>query len=135
MRDAACAPPEGELEERFRKLLKSTDLPKPREQYEVRRNGRFLARLDFAYPEHRLAIETDGYAWHAGRLDWQSDRERDNALVAMGWQVIRFTWTDVHDRADRVVAQLRDFFVQNPEPPLRFLDEEPPAGMRLSDFH
>src|SRR2546423_4386003 len=82
-RDAAYAPPEGELDERFRKLLKSTGLPKPREQYEVRRNGKFLARLDFAYPEYRLAIETDGYVWHAGRLDWQRDPERRHALVAI----------------------------------------------------
>ena len=56
----------------------------------------FIARVDFAYPELKIAIEYDG-AWHgeAGRLT--KDRERLNRLFDAGWQVVFVTAADMHD--------------------------------------
>jgi very-short-patch-repair endonuclease len=73
-------------------------LPVP--QYEVRDDdGGLIARVDFAYPEVRLAIEVDGYAHHSSRKQWESDLARQNRLIAAGWRVLRFSSRDVNDHA------------------------------------
>ncbi len=63
--------------------------------------------MDFAWPEQRLLVEVDGFAFHADRSRYRSDRRRTNALVLAGWRVLRFSWEDVVHRPDVVVAQVR----------------------------
>lgn len=63
--------------------------------------------LDFAFPDVRLAIEVDGRAWHSAGDRFQHDRTRQNALVARGWTVLRFTWADIADRPGHVVATVK----------------------------
>jgi hypothetical protein len=66
-------------------------------QYVVRdADGRFIARVDLAFPEHRVAIEYDG-AWHGKPGQLAHDRRRLNALVAAGWTVLHVTATDLHE--------------------------------------
>ncbi len=62
---------------------------------------------DLAFPGCRLAVEVDGWAWHIDPDRFQRDPARQNALVLAGWTVLRFTWSDVTERPDRVVAQIR----------------------------
>ncbi|MGH9224336.1 MAG: endonuclease domain-containing protein [Acidimicrobiales bacterium] len=62
--------------------------------------------VDLAYPARRLAIELDGVTAHGGNR-FQTDRTRQNAPVLAGWTVLRFTWADVTERPDRVVAAIR----------------------------
>ncbi|HET9441816.1 MAG TPA: DUF559 domain-containing protein [Acidimicrobiales bacterium] len=52
-------------------------------------------RIDFAYPDLGVAIEVDGYEKRATRAAFQHDTERQTALAALGWTVLRFTWHDV----------------------------------------
>jgi len=108
-RDPHFAPPEGDLEADFLDLIKGSDLPKPDSQVEVRGPDGRVWRIDFAYPASLLAIELDGYIWHAGRWEFQRDREKGNALHALGWRVLRFTWYDVHERPGYVIAPIRQF--------------------------
>ncbi len=54
---------ESPQETRLRLRLHRSGLPPPVAQYEVRCDGRFVARVDLAWPEQRLALECDG-AWH-----------------------------------------------------------------------
>lgn len=77
-------------------------------QHEVRSRRRLVARLDFAYPELRLGIETHGYRWHGGARRWRRDIARENALRRLGWVVFVFTWDDVVGGPDRVVKELRE---------------------------
>jgi very-short-patch-repair endonuclease len=63
--------------------------------------------VDLAFPAARLAIEVDGLAWHSGRERFQRDRTKQNLLVRRGWTVLRFTWTDLAERPDEVVALVR----------------------------
>jgi very-short-patch-repair endonuclease len=89
----------------------------PARQHEVRdRRGRLVARLDFAYPRARLGIEADGYRFHSGRRVWTRDIERHNALIELGWTVLRFTWEDLQRREAAVAGRVR-----------RFLSERLPA--------
>jgi very-short-patch-repair endonuclease len=99
---------ESELERRLFRLLRRAGLPKPLVQHEVRSRRRLIARLDFAYPELRLGIETHGYRWHGGARRWRRDIARENALRRLGWVVFVFAWDDVVGEPDRVVRELRE---------------------------
>jgi very-short-patch-repair endonuclease len=63
--------------------------------------------IDLAFVDRRLAVEFDGWAWHTDRDRFVSDRRKGNALVGAGWTLLRFTWTDLTERPDRVLAQIR----------------------------
>ena len=43
---------------------------------------------DDALFEQLLAIETDGYRWHAGKARWQKDLSRRNRLTVVEWRVM-----------------------------------------------
>lgn len=93
---------ESALETRFLRLLRNARVPLPEPGYKV---GSY--RLDFAYPHIRLGIELDGYAFHSNRVAWERDLRRQNELLALGWTLLRFTWTDVTQRAEAVIAEIR----------------------------
>src|SRR3954468_17267724 len=64
-------------------------------------------KVDVAFPEAKIAIETDGWAFHSSQEDFQNDRERQNKIALLGWQVLRFTWLDLTEYPDRVLAEIR----------------------------
>lgn len=103
--DLADSRSESPPETRLRVGLISGGLPSPVPQYVVRHNGRFVARVDLAYPDVKLAIEYDG-RWHGEAGQFGKDRRRLNALVAAGWRVIHVTAADLH-QLDRIVAAVR----------------------------
>lgn len=83
------------LEKRFNDLVRRHGLQTPVTQYELWHAGRFVARIDAAYPERKLAIEVDGFSAHTSPDTFQRDRTRQNRMVALGWTVLRFTWADI----------------------------------------
>ena len=83
-------------------------LPVPVQQFSITDlAGRELYRLDFAWPELRVAVEYDGYAAHEGRRD--RDAARDEDLRRRGWTVIRASADDLADPA-RVIEAVRAAF-------------------------
>ncbi|MGZ4490791.1 MAG: endonuclease domain-containing protein [Nocardioidaceae bacterium] len=53
---------------------------------------------DLVDRERRIALEADSFSWHGSRGALRRDCRRYNALVLLGWWVLRFTWEDVmHD--------------------------------------
>jgi very-short-patch-repair endonuclease len=48
-------------------------------------------RLDFALPDHKIAIEVDGFAFHRSRMQFDNDRRRQNDLISRGWKILRVT--------------------------------------------
>lgn len=107
LRQQGAAPTESMLELRLLALLRKAGLPEPVRQFGVRSQGGFVARIDFAYPYRRLAIETDGAEYHLRRERWECDHHRRTALAALGWRCLVFTWSQLRDHPDRVVEQLR----------------------------
>jgi hypothetical protein len=84
-------------ETRLRLLLHSSLLPRPVAQYKIfDADGRFVARVDFAWPELRLALEYDG-VWHGEPQQVGKDRARLNRLTACGWRVVFVTAADLRD--------------------------------------
>lgn len=69
--------------------------------------GVTVAELDFANVPARIAIEVDGRAFHSDRNAFEQDRWRQNALILDGWLVLRFTWEQITQRADEVIATIR----------------------------
>jgi hypothetical protein len=58
---------------------------------------------DIVFPRPMLLIELEGRA----EEPVHRDRERLNRLVAAGWTALRFTWFDLTNRPDYVVATIR----------------------------
>lgn len=73
-----------------------------------------VAIVDFAYPDQRLAVETDGHRFHSGRADFDHDRARRNELTLLGWRVIHVTWTDLVEQPDTIVKAITTAL--SPEP-------------------
>jgi very-short-patch-repair endonuclease len=99
---------QSELETRFDRIVRRYDLPPAILQHEVWQAGRFVARIDAAYPDLKLAIEVDGYEHHSSPEAFQRDRTRQNRLVALGWTVLRFTWADIVRRPAAVAQAIRE---------------------------
>ncbi|HEX2773457.1 MAG TPA: DUF559 domain-containing protein [Micromonosporaceae bacterium] len=97
---------ESPMETRLRLLLVDAGAPRPVAQYDVRdARGRFIARLDLAYPALRIALEYEGDQ-HRERDHFRQDVSRLNALRAAGWIVLRFTADDVLRHPKRVTGEL-----------------------------
>jgi very-short-patch-repair endonuclease len=80
-------------------LLRAHGVPRAVPEYVVSARGKFIGRVDFAYPELKLAIELDGFEPHTGLGVFRNDRARQNALVSGGWTVLRYVWQDVNAMA------------------------------------
>ncbi|WP_347057945.1 DUF559 domain-containing protein [Blastococcus sp. HT6-30] len=101
----ACPFAESQPESRLRVLLSLAGMA-PVPQFSVRDGrGDFVARVDLAFPDQRVAVEYDG-AWHAAPGQFARDRRRLNRLVAAGWTVIHVTAADMRD-PDGLVARVR----------------------------
>lgn len=95
------------LESLCRLVLEDAGLRPFETQHVVRVGRRTIGRVDFAWPEHRLVVEVDGFAFHADRASYRNDRRRANELVLAGWRVLRFSWEDVVGSPEVVVDQVR----------------------------
>ena len=95
------------LESLCRLLLEDAGLRPFETQHVVRLGRRAVGRVDFAWPEQRLVVEVDGYAFHADRASYRKDRRRINELVLAGWRVLRFSWEDVVGSPELVIEQVR----------------------------
>ena len=107
-------PAESALETLLKSLAKRGHLPPPVKQFVVSDGGEFVARVDFAYPEQRLAIEVDSVRYHLGREAFESDRARDARLMALGWRVLRFTYRQMKDEPEFVLASIRAALALSP---------------------
>ena len=96
---------ESPQETRLRLIMLRSGLPSPVAQYRVLdRDGFFVARVDFAWPELKVAVEYDGL-WHAEAGQFARDRSRLNRLREAGWTVVFVTAADLRDPR-RLVARI-----------------------------
>lgn len=90
-----------EAERRMLRLLRAAELPQPVVNARV---GRY--EVDFLWREQRVVLEVDGYAYHSNRRAFERDRERDAALAARGYTVLRVTWRQLVEAPHAAVARL-----------------------------
>lgn len=99
---------ESPQETRLRLLVLRGGLPAPVAQFVVHDVDGFVGRVDFAWPDRRVAVEYDG-AWHAEPGQFARDRRRLNRLQAAGWRVVFVTAADLFRPAEllaRIAAAL-----------------------------
>ena len=104
--DSAMAPGESTLEVRLLEIIRQHGLKPPVRQHRVTVGGKHY-RLDVAYPDEMLAIEGDGFGVHSERDRFETDHERQNALVLLEWRPLRFTWRQIRQRPDYVADTIR----------------------------
>ena len=88
-------------EREFLRLLDAARLPRPLAN--VRVNGHLV---DFLWPDHGLIVETDGWASHGRRSQWEADRRRDLDHFVAGVDVLRLTARQLDAEPYAVVAAL-----------------------------
>ncbi|MEV5695884.1 hypothetical protein [Micromonospora globbae] len=104
--DLADAGAESPQESRTRVRLVLAGLPRPVTQFVVERDGRFVARLDLAWPEFKVAVEYDGL-WHDDPEQFHRDRRRLNRLLGEDWIVLHLTARRLRDDFPGFVAEVR----------------------------
>lgn len=105
-RDGISVLPHSPLESRFFELLSSSGLPSPELQHVVTDEGKLVARLDFAWPAIRFAVEMDGYNFHSDLRSFARDRVRGNDLTLLGWKVVRGTWDDAESDPEGLLLRV-----------------------------
>lgn len=76
-------------------------------QHDVRAGGKWLGRVDLAFPAQRVAVEYDGREAHLRSDAFVRERRRQNALLAAGWIVLRYTAEDLRAAPQRIVEEVR----------------------------
>ncbi|MBB4135507.1 DUF559 domain-containing protein [Gordonia humi] len=93
---------ESELERKFVRFLRRHGITGWRQQVEF---GPY--RLDFVFPEHRIAVELHGWAFHHDYDRWERDQKVTNALVNADWLPLIFTWKRLMQEPDEVLRELQ----------------------------
>ena len=105
---------DSQLEDRFLRLIQRSGMPRPVGQYLILNDsGTYVAKVDFAYPEHSVAIELDGAAYHSDPETFRYDRQRQNQVVLQGWTILRFTYWDVYAGGDWVLDTVTAALARN----------------------
>jgi very-short-patch-repair endonuclease len=97
---------DSQLEALFARLLAESSMACFEMHRRIRAGSRFFV-VDFCHVDARVVIELDGFAFHGDEVAFQRDRQRDAALIADGWIVLRFTWRDIVDQPHVVLDQIR----------------------------
>jgi G:T-mismatch repair DNA endonuclease (very short patch repair protein) len=69
-------------------------------------DGKRLTIPDFAFPDHRIAIYCDGFAYHGNREVLENDARKRNILQAMGWTVLTFWGRQILRNPNTCEAQI-----------------------------
>jgi len=90
------------LEEKFLLLCEHYSLPPPGVNVWI---GGWL--VDAAWFDQRVVVELDGHAAHGTSASQEADHRRDLELRAAGYTVVRYTWQQVTETPELVLADLR----------------------------
>jgi hypothetical protein len=92
-----------DLELLFLALCDDHDLPRPLVNHRVHGH-----RVDFFWPDQRLAVETDSWDYHRGSVAFEDDHDRDLELRARRIATRRYTGDQLEAASGAVAADLRE---------------------------
>jgi very-short-patch-repair endonuclease len=96
-----------DLEDDFLAFCRRHRLPRPAVGIEIQGH-----EVDFAWPDARLIVETDGLAAHRTRRAFEDDRTRDRRTLRAGYHTIRLTDRALRHDQPEVAQDLRDLLAQ-----------------------
>lgn len=81
------------LEAEMALQIRAAGLPVPVREFRFHPTRKW--RFDFAFVDHRIAMEVDGAVWTGGRhtrgAGYEADAEKLNEAAVLGWRVFRVT--------------------------------------------
>jgi very-short-patch-repair endonuclease len=90
------------LEDRFARFVRAYRLPPPHTNALVDGD-----EVDVLWPEARLIVELDSWEFHADRVAFEEDRNRDSEHLLSGYRTIRVTHRRLDTEPDRLAEQIR----------------------------
>lgn len=104
---------ESPRESELRLIITAAGHPEPRCNVDVHdAEGRFLARVDMAWPSLRIALEYDGEHHRLDDHQYARDIDRTAALEREGWIVIRVTKQHMASPATRVLPRVAEAYAR-----------------------
>jgi len=97
---------ESPLESRSRVAFAQGGLPTPILQAEIRLLDGSLVRADFLWEEWRVIGEADGRVKYETPEDLWREKLREDRLRELGYEVVRWTWDEIVNRPEVVVARI-----------------------------
>jgi hypothetical protein len=88
-------------------VLRKSGVPLPARNVDVIDGNGDKREIDLCYLTQKGAIEADSKRWHSTASQKADDRRRQRALEAVGFEFVRVTWSDVFDRPEWVIDQVR----------------------------
>ena len=92
------------LERKFLQRLREAGLPLPDQTNKVA--GAY--RVDCRRIKQKLTVELDSYRFHNTRHAFEQDRKRERDAYARGDDFRRYTWGDVYEHPEQMLAELRE---------------------------
>jgi len=93
----------------------SLGIPEPHVEYRFHDTRRW--RVDYCWPEYKLAVEIEGGVWTYGRHNrasgFEKDREKYNELALAGYHLLRFTPQEV--QSGEAAITVKDWFDERGE--------------------
>jgi hypothetical protein len=96
-------PTRSEFEDRFISFARTYALPIP--QMNARVAG---YEVDALFAAEKVVVELDGWEFHSSRGSFERDRDKDAALAAAGYVVVRITWERLMQTPAREATRLHD---------------------------
>lgn len=105
--------PESPIEAALLEALRSVPgIPIPRMQYEVKDGDRIVTVPDFAYPDARIAVFCDGFAFHGNQDTLELDARKRNWLQRNGWLVLTYWGRSILKAPAACAREIADVYRQ-----------------------
>ena len=86
------------------------DLPVPVSQLEIRDGERLVTVPDFAYPDVKIAIFCDGFAFHGNPDTLELDARKRNWLQQQGWVVLTYWGKTIMRNPDACAQEVASLY-------------------------
>ena len=96
--------PPSVLESRMARLCRRFGIADPVPEYVPCPEAPY--RLDFAWPEVKVAVEVDGYEAHSSYVAFRGGLARKRWLDEHGWIVLHFAWEEIAEDPEAVATQI-----------------------------
>lgn len=108
----ADAKAESALESIARVVFAEQDLPAPEVQVRIVVRSGLIFRVDFLWRRFRTIAEADGLMKYSDPSALRDEKLRQEALADLGFEIVRFTWKQLHEDPAAVAARIRRAFAR-----------------------